>query len=131
MQIINKFNHDHEIKKILIVEDDSNILSALDKYFNNKGFDVKTANSANKAFEILKSYTPDLLITDWKLNDAIDGADLAVETTKIIDDIVIIFITGHQIEDLQEKTSAIDVHEIIRKPFDFSQINESVENAFK
>ncbi len=116
------------MKKILIVEDDVNTLNALQKYFQRKNYRVVGANSAIEAIKIIDNFTPELLITDWKLDDDIDGVDLVkIITTKNIS-VYIIFITGHDTEKLNQKLVDLTVHEVIKKPFELATIDAAVNS---
>lgn len=125
----NKLSNLTLMKKILIVEDDKNILRALETYFVRKKYIVKTADNADDVLEIVDHYVPDLLITDWKLGSNIDGADLALIISNKNKDLAVIFITGHKVEKLREKLKNVTAHKIIKKPFEFSEINDSVNSA--
>jgi two-component system alkaline phosphatase synthesis response regulator PhoP len=50
--------------KILVVDDDEDILEILKYNLQKEGYDVKTANNGLKAVEIAKSYIPDLVVLD-------------------------------------------------------------------
>jgi len=58
--------------KVLIVEDDKFILKAMDYKFNEAGFEVKVAMSAEEGLEVLKSWIPDVIVLDVLL-PGIDG----------------------------------------------------------
>lgn len=114
---------------MLIVEDDHDTRYALVKYFERKGYAIRSADNAKDVLDIVEKFIPDLLITDWKLNDDIDGADIAKMIAKKYSKTIIIMITGHQVEQLKEKVSNINVYKIIRKPFEFAAIKNAVDSA--
>lgn len=63
--------------RILVVDDDSQVLQLLDRLFQKMPYEVKTTLSANEACEILQKSDPfDLLITDVKM-PGMSGVDLA------------------------------------------------------
>ena len=53
-----------EQKKILLVDDDKDIIEFLDYNLNKAGFSIKTAYNGNDAIEIAKKYKPDLILLD-------------------------------------------------------------------
>ena len=55
--------------KILIVEDDKNILNTLTYYLQNEGFSVKTAQNINKAIDIIKNEQFNIVLLDITLPD--------------------------------------------------------------
>ena len=50
--------------QILLVDDDQSLSRIFQFNLNKSGFDCQTANSAEEALELLKSYTPDIIISD-------------------------------------------------------------------
>ncbi|MDF1513198.1 MAG: response regulator transcription factor [Anaerolineae bacterium] len=61
--------------KILVVDDDWEIIRILRSYLEQAGYVVLTANSGNQAIQILREHKPDLLILDLMLPDK-DGWDI-------------------------------------------------------
>jgi len=50
--------------KILLVDDDRNLLLTLFDFLTFKGFDVTTARTGEDALAVLEHLTPDLIILD-------------------------------------------------------------------
>ncbi|ART80619.1 sigma-54-dependent transcriptional regulator [Oceanisphaera avium] len=71
--------------KILLVEDDSGLRELLQEELEAEGYNVRTCGDAEQGLELLKSSSPDLLISDLRLPGrdglsllpALAGADLA------------------------------------------------------
>ena len=53
--------------KILVVDDDLNICDLLRLYFENEGYEVKTANDGAEGVTFFKMYEPDLVLLDIML----------------------------------------------------------------
>ena len=53
--------------KILVVDDDLNICDLLRLYFENEGYEVKTANDGAEGVSFFKMYEPDLVLLDIML----------------------------------------------------------------
>jgi len=66
-------------KKILLVDDDKDIIEFLDYNLKKEGFTTKTANNGDEAIKIAKSFLPDLIILDVMMS----GKD-GIETCEII-----------------------------------------------
>jgi DNA-binding NtrC family response regulator len=66
------------MKKTLIVDDDRNILTTLEVYLEDKGFEVHTASSGNKGLELFQQERSDLVLLDMRLPDR-DGLDVLKE----------------------------------------------------
>ena len=54
-------------KKILIIDDDSNICYMLKIYFSNEGYDVATAFDGAEGVNMFKNYEPDIVLLDIML----------------------------------------------------------------
>ena len=66
-------------KKILLVDDDKDIIEFLDYNLKKEGFVTKTANNGDEAIKIAKKFLPDLIILDVMMS----GKD-GIETCEII-----------------------------------------------
>lgn len=53
-----------EGKKVLIIEDDLDMVEALRIILGGKGYEVASATSADEGFEMVKGYHPDIIILD-------------------------------------------------------------------
>jgi len=117
--------------KILIVDDDPNILEVLDARLTAANFNVLKACDAPSAIQILKKESVDLMISDMKM-PAMSGMDLFSEIKKIHPELPVIFLTAYgTIPDAvcALKKGAVDY---ISKPFDgrllIHKINEILAN---
>ena len=61
--------------KILIVDDDEDLLESVGRILKRKGFDIHGLSKAEKTFEIVDIFRPDLIILDITLCDH-DGRDI-------------------------------------------------------
>jgi len=66
-------------KKILLVDDDKDIIEFLDYNLKKEGFTTEVANNGDEAIEIAKSFLPDLILLDVMMS----GKD-GIETCEII-----------------------------------------------
>ena len=80
--------------KILVVDDDPNISDLLKVYFENEGYDVKTAADGAEGLSFFKIFEPDLVLLDIEM-PKIDGISLAKELRKLHKDVPIVFLTSH------------------------------------
>jgi len=69
-------------KKILIVEDESPLLSSLKDRFESEGFDVLTASDGMTGLQITKKEKPDLVLIDILL-PKLNGISMAKEINKL------------------------------------------------
>jgi len=60
-------------KKILIVDDETDALSILEKELASRGYSVIAADNGNDALNLAKSESPDLIILDLLMPDMPGG----------------------------------------------------------
>lgn len=82
-------------QKVLIVDDEEDILEFLSFALVKDGFDVEVASSGTKAISIAKEYKPDLIILDVMM-PGIDGIETCIELRKIneLKNTMIVFLTA-------------------------------------
>ena len=100
---------------VLIVEDDAAAREASSRYLDDLGFETRTASNASEAEYQASNERPDVVICDWRLADAADGADVARSLQKKYDSLII-FITAQPLQKLRNATRDIKVVRYLRKP---------------
>jgi DNA-binding response OmpR family regulator len=83
-----------EKKKILLVDDDPDLISAFEAILYNKGYEVITAINKNEGIEKLRKSNPDLAILDVMMDEEHDGFDMAREIKKSYPELPVIMLTG-------------------------------------
>lgn len=63
-------------KRLLIVDDEPNLLRALEAYLSSEGFDVTTARSGAEALTNVAQVVPDLIVSDIRM-PGMNGYELA------------------------------------------------------
>ena len=112
-------------QKILVVDDDPNILEVLEARLSAAGFEVFKAGNAGSAARILKKNTVDLLLSDVKMPRK-SGMELFKEIRDTLPDLPVIFLTAYgTIPDAVDaiKLGAVDY---IPKPFDGKELIEKI-----
>ncbi len=83
------------IGHILIIDDDSVILSLLKSFLSLKKYNVECATSGQEALKILRTRSFDIIIMDMVLNDML-GSDLLLKIKRLYPDQKIIGTSGDQ-----------------------------------
>lgn len=123
-----------ELKKILLVDDDPDIISAFEAILSNKGYDVITAMNKNDGIEKVNSQSPDLAILDVMMDDEHDGFDMSREIKKSHPDLPVIMLTGiSEITGVNFRAAAADpewlpADEYLDKPVSPEELIETIEN---
>jgi DNA-binding response OmpR family regulator len=114
------------MKRVLIVEDESDALEMLQGWTTKHGWVVRTARSGRDAVEVGKTFQPDVLITDYFLQGELNGVDV-IERLRAADAKVrCILVTGLLQSALLEGVRRIHGVPILTKPFDFRRLDELI-----
>jgi len=116
-----------DMKRILAVDDNTDILEILRYILEDSGYEVDTLADGHHLFDKIHEHMPDLILLDIMLGD-LDGRILCktVKTTKETHDIPVILISAsHNIENTFGQGGAPD--DFIAKPFDMFVLLNSIE----
>lgn len=111
-------------KRILIVDDEIEILCMIKEYFEMKGYIVLTANSGMEALKLIKE-SPNIILLDINM-PKINGIELCIKIRDFIK-VPIVFLTARiEVKDKIEgfKSGADDY---IVKPFSLSELEARIE----
>ena len=82
--------------KIMIIEDEIDILLLYKDYLNNKGFSVlATSTTANEALNDYENYYPNLIILDYNLPGKTNGLEASRQILTKYPNLPIIIVTAH------------------------------------
>jgi two-component system response regulator GlrR len=114
--------------RILIVDDDSDLLRLLTFRLEGAGYNVESADSAEQALARLSASTPQLVITDLRMS-GMDGMALFENIHKSNPALPVIILTAHgTIPDAVAATQR-GVFGYLTKPFDSRELLQQVERA--
>ncbi|MFZ9045134.1 MAG: response regulator transcription factor [Cyclobacteriaceae bacterium] len=104
-------------QKILVVDDESDILELLKYNLTKEGYDVKTALDGIKGVDIAKSFKPDLIILDIMMPKQ-DGVETCRQIREIPDlsNTFIIFLTARSEEYSEVAAFDMGADDYITKP---------------
>jgi DNA-binding response OmpR family regulator len=84
--------------KILVVDDESNILKLYQTELQDEGYEVVTANSGTEAIEVFEKENPDIVTLDILMPD-IDGIQVLRQMKEKRPNIPIIMLTAYDYRD--------------------------------
>ena len=121
------------MKKILIVDDNKDLLSELKEAFEGAGYKVAAAADGKSALELTVKVSPDLLLLDLNLPD-ISGFEVAhtLKTGKETRTIPIITMTGHYSEE--ERKYAINIcgiRKCLTKPLEIKELFKEIDELLE
>ncbi|MBD8906570.1 response regulator [Methylorubrum zatmanii] len=99
---------------VLVVEDEEMLLNAVAMEFEDAGFTVLCAGTAEEAYGLLKDgRTFDLLFTDIRLPGQLDGWDLAERARELHPALPVIYVTGYSTEQPRQVSEST----LVMKPY--------------
>jgi DNA-binding NtrC family response regulator len=114
--------------KILIVDDDTNLLSVLKNFFAEEGYAIATCSNGLEAIRKCGEQDYDLVITDIMMPGA-TGLDVLREVRKVEPQIMVVLITGFASLESAVKAIREGAYDYITKPFKLEEISIVVKNA--
>ncbi len=115
-------------KRILIFDDDVDILSICSFILEEQGWDVHTSPHCNDIVNNVRNIQPDVILMDNWIPDS--GGVIATQTLKKEDDLknipVIYFSANNDIQSLANQAGA-DTY--LEKPFDLTELEMVIERA--
>ncbi len=115
--------------KILVVDDDVNICDLLRLYFENEGYEVKTANDGAEGVSFFKMYDPDLVLLDIML-PKMDGWQVCREIRAMSNKPIIMITAKGEVFD---KVLGLELgaDDFVVKPFDMKELSARVKAVLR
>ncbi len=120
--------HEHSV---LFVDDEVNILRALQRLLRSDSLNVLTASRAQEALEILDRTPVQVVITDQRMPE-MSGVDLLSEIRQRHPDIVRMMLTGYtEIDVAVEAINRGEIYRLITKPWNDDELRATIRQAFE
>lgn len=117
-----------ETKKVLIVDDEPNILMSLEFLMHKEGYQVFVARNGAEALTIINQETPDLIILDIMMPE-VDGYEVCqlVKVNPSTNHIKIIFLSAKTKDEDIKKGYDLGADLYITKPFSTRNLVKKVK----
>ncbi len=118
-------------RRLLLVDDEVNILSALKRLLRQDKYDIMTANNGQEALDTLKDSPVDVIVTDQRM-PGMTGVEFLRLAKESYPDTIRIVLSGYT--ELQSVTDAVNesaVYKFLTKPWDDVQLRGHVAEAFR
>ncbi|SEB08976.1 response regulator transcription factor [Marinobacterium iners] len=114
--------------RVLVVDDEPNILLSLEFLMQQAGFEVTTAEDAEQAQVLISQQVPDLILLDISL-PGMSGFDLLEElrADEATRSLPVVMLTAHGREVEKEKGMALGASDYITKPFSTRELVSRVQ----
>lgn len=119
-------------KKILVVDDEPDILRLVSFRLKVNGYNVMTAQDGASGMELIKKSRPDLILLDLKLPD-MDGGQFCrkIKTNQSLKDIPIIFLTASVLKKVIDSKKENQADDYIIKPFEVEDLLAKIDKYIK
>jgi DNA-binding response OmpR family regulator len=116
--------------KIIIYDDDVDILEVCSTILRMRGFDVLCKNNCREVIEDIRTYDPDVILMDNWLPDigGVKSVQLIKNTIDLKNIPVIFFSANSHVEQLAKEAGA---DYMLQKPFELSELEQIVNKAVK
>lgn len=114
--------------RILIVDDEEDLVSAMAERLALRGFDVQTATSGTEALQQVAEHDFSVLLIDVKM-PGIGGLELTAEIKRKRPGLPVILFTGHSSIADAERGIQEGAFGYLMKPIDLDKLIENIKNA--
>jgi response regulator RpfG family c-di-GMP phosphodiesterase len=119
--------HEHTV---LFVDDEVNILKALQRLLRTEDMNVLCASRAAEALELLEKHPTQVVVTDQRMPE-MSGVDLLAQVRERQPDIVRMMLTGYT--EMKVAVDAInrgEIYRLITKPWNDDELRATLRQAF-
>jgi DNA-binding response OmpR family regulator len=112
------------MKKVLVIDDDQNILEVVKLILTSYGFEVHTHSTGLNVLDVVLDYQPDLILLDIRLPGKL-GTEVCKDLKNLHCAIPIILFSGHA-----QQANFLDIFgadAFMRKPFDVKDLVNTVK----
>ena len=117
-------------RTLLILDDEQNIIAALNRLLKRDGYRILTANTSSEAFELLATNTVGVILCDQRM-PTITGVEFLRTVKQLYPDTIRIILSGYA--ELQTVIDAINdgaIYKFFVKPWDDDQLRANLAEAF-
>ena len=119
-------------KRVLIVDDERDVVQAVTVRLQVSGFEVLSAFDGVQGFFVAHKEKPDVILLDIRMPGA-DGLTVAeqLRNSNLTRDIPVIFLTGSPEPSAQERAMKTGARFYIKKPYDPEELLDAVGRALE
>ncbi|MCM8801161.1 MAG: response regulator [Candidatus Omnitrophica bacterium] len=118
--------------KILVIDDEEDILIETKEILEKKGFCAYTALDSDKALELFQKERPQICLIDIHMpRSRLDGIRVLEELRKLDKTNYCIMVTRVDEQDKIEAAKRFQANRYVLKPFNYHELLELVEEAVK
>ena len=115
---------------ILIVDDEANLRKTLAEILSVRGYSILEADDGASAVELLRTVTPDLIFSDWKM-PRMGGEEFLqhLRSQPSLASVPVIVVTAYGSSHSAIEAVRLGAYDFVTKPFDLDEIVLTAERA--
>jgi len=117
-------------RRVLLVDDQSDLVQVLRTILEQKGFDVDVALRARHGLGFVEALKYSVILTDLGLPD-MSGWDFAAQAKKLQEKTPIIMMTGWAVEIEEQRLADEGIYALLPKPFSGKQLLDLIADALE
>ncbi len=117
-------------QKILVIDDEKLIRWTLEQHLVKEGYEVTTAESAEKGMDIIAEDIPDLILLDNRLPD-MSGLEMLEKVNARERGLMVIMITAYGMVETAVKAMKLGAYDYVSKPFNLEEITFVIKKALE
>jgi DNA-binding NtrC family response regulator len=114
--------------RVLIVDDEVQLIKAFKKQLTEDGLSVVTATCAKDALSLLKEQTFDVAVLDIKLPD-LDGVELLLRMKQAEPTVEVVMLTGYASVDTAIRSMKLGAYDYLTKPCKIAELEKVILKA--
>jgi EAL domain-containing protein (putative c-di-GMP-specific phosphodiesterase class I)/CheY-like chemotaxis protein len=118
-------------RRLLLVDDEPNILSALKRLLRSDQYQIYSAGDGPQGLAVLAEHPVDVIVSDQRMPGML-GADFLRKARELAPDTIRIMLSGYT--ELQSVTDAVNegaIYKFLTKPWDDEQLRGHIADAFR
>jgi len=119
-------------RRVLIAEDESNIVTSLEFLLRENGCDVRVARDGDEAVRLSESFVPDVVLLDVMM-PVKSGFEVcrAIRANPALRGVKIVMLTARSRDAERDKGLGLGAHAYVTKPFSTKALLASIEELLR
>ena len=116
--------------KVILVDDEYEFIKSLSERFRMRDIESDIAFNGDQALQFLAEEMPDVMVLDLKMPNT-DGLEVLRQVKKNYPQLLVIILTGHGSEKVEEEARRLGAFDYLEKPTEINKLIETIKKAYK
>ena len=116
--------------KLLLIDDEADVLYSFQRLFDSPEIELATASSGEEGLRLIPKFRPDLVIMDVRMG-GISGLETLRRIRQLDSKLLVILMTAYGTTQTAIEAMKLGAYDYLLKPFDIPRLRELVSNALK